>query len=145
LGLGIFVTLIFFFVKKRSWDPENIATNETLGKKPIQLYKDLDGKLSVFVNGSRFKISEDQAIKELWKVITELAESGEQSILISEIDQRIYPDQSHPSQNTRNRKKLIKIINAACGFDLISEERSKIDKRYKVLSIQIDKISVNAE
>lgn len=145
LGIGIFVTLIFFFVKKRSGNPENITTHETPGKKPIQVYKDLDGSLSVFVNGSRFKISEDQAIKELWKVIAELAESGEQSILISEIDQRIYPDQSHPSQNTRNRKKLVKIINAACGFDLISEERSKIDKRYKVLTIQIDKISVKAE
>lgn len=143
LGIGIFATLLFLFMKKRSEDVEDFTTYETPGKKPIQLYEDLNGSLSVFIKDERFKISEDQAMKELWKVIAELAETSEPSILISEIDQRIYPDQSHPSQNTRNRKKLIKIINDACGFDLISEERSKIDKRYKVLTIQINKISIS--
>jgi len=143
LSIGIFATLLFLFLKKRSDDFEDITTYETLDKKPVQLYKDLDGRLSVFIKNERFEISEDKAVKELWKVIAELVKSGESSILISKIDQRIYPDQSHPSQNSRNRKKLIKVINAACGFDLLSEERSKIDKRYKVLTIKIDKISIN--
>lgn len=143
LATGVIGFILFFLFKRR--DKGQIIErpySETRGKKPVEIVKKTDEDFSVFIDGSRFKVSEDPALKKFWKIITELAESGETTIHVSNIDQRIYPDQSHPSQNSRSRKKLIKIINSACGFDLLNEERSKIDKRYKVLTIQIDKIRV---
>ena len=136
------ISFILYFVFRRRNLTQNKPESNAPNIKPVEIIKSEGEQVTVKINGNRIKISEDPALEELWKIIADLAETDESSILVSDIDQRIYPDQSHPSQNTRNRKKLIKIINTACGFDLISEERSKIDKRYKVLTIQIDKISV---
>ena len=135
--------LFYFQTRRKSDDVAAIdsASSESTDT-PVIIETDDNGGMTVFINGNRFQTADDQALKNLWKTIVELARSGESSILISDLDQRIYSNQSHPSYNSRNRKKLFKIINNTCGFELLSEERSKIDKRYKVLTIQIDKISV---
>ena len=150
-GGVIFIFLIgfLFYIQNRRSSNDDKESN-SLGSQgstdtPVNIHVNEDGGITVFINGNRFQTAEDQPMKELWKSITELVRSGESSILISELDQLIYPNQSHPSYNSRNRKKLIKIINSSCGFELLSEERSKIDKRYKVFTIQIDKIVLNAD
>lgn len=136
--IGFF--LYFFLKTNRSVNDGHTTGVDDSSKKPVEISKSDDGGLSVFIDGKRFKMSEDKAMKELWTIIAEQVETGEPSMLVSNIDQRIYSNQSHPSYNSRNRKKLVDIINTTCGFNLISEERSKIDKRYKVLTIKFDKI-----
>lgn len=146
LAVGILGLFVYLFSRRNEPGSESISSGaSSTPDTPVELAKDGDETISVFINGNRFKISEDGAMNELWTIITERAESGEPSILVSKIDQRIYSSQSHPSYNSRNRKKLLKIINTACGFDLITEERSKIDKRYKVLTIRLDKISFRSD
>lgn len=145
IGAGLIGLFLYILLRDKSStiSSNSSGTGNSL-KKPVQLIKG-DDSISVFINDSRFETSEDKAMKELWTIIAERVESGEPTMLVSNIDQRIYSSQSHPSYNSRNRKKLLKIINTTCGFDLISEERSKIDKRYKVLTVRIDKISLNSK
>jgi hypothetical protein len=144
LVIGL-IGLLFYFKHRRR--EEGVSANasmplDSVQNRPVKIYLDDDRNITVLINGDRFQMADDKAMKILWVTLAEMTETGESSILVSNVDQRIYPDQSHPSQNSRNRKKLIKIINTACGFDLISEERSEIDKRYKVLTIQTDKICI---
>jgi len=138
--IGFFLYIIL--IKRKTQRDEDHNGEDIAQNKPVEIFKNSDGEMSVYINGNRFKTSEDQTLRELWTIIAERVETGDSSILVSNIDQRLYPSQSHASYNSRNRKKLLKIINSACGFDLISEERSKIDKRYKVLTIKTDKITI---
>jgi len=141
LTAGLFGLFIYLFLRKNG--VLGGSSPQSSSNKPVEIVKDgNDSSISVSINDKRFKISEDSAMRELWAIIAEQAEAGEPSMLVSDIDQRIYSSQSHPSYNSRNRKKLLKIINTACGFDLITEERSKIDKRYKVFTIRLDKIGL---
>lgn len=141
--LGLLGLFLYFMVRnKYGKEAENAASSGQSSQKPVAIFKNDDDTISVFIHGKRFKTAEDQALNELWVIISEMVESGESYMLVSNIDQRIYSNQSHPSYNSRNRKKLLNIINTACGFELLSEERSKIDKRYKVLTIQMDKIAL---
>lgn len=142
-AVGILGLFLFYLLKvKNSNDNGELTEESSSYKKPVSVYIGNNEDIEVRIRGNRMKISEDNALKNLWLVIAEMVQEDEASILVSNIDQRIYPNQSHPSYNSRNRRKLVKIINTACGFDLISEERSNIDKRYKVLTIQIDKIDL---
>lgn len=146
LAVGMLGLIIYLFSRKNGAYSEssNFRSGDSTNA-PVEIVKDGDDTISVFIHGKRLQISEDSAMKELWTIIAERAESGEPSMLVSNIDQRIYSGQSHPSYNSRNRKKLLNIINTTCGFDLITEERSKIDKRYKVLTVRLDKISLTSD
>lgn len=142
ITLGL-IGFFLYFMRRNKYvkEAEDAAPSGHSSQKPVTIFKNDDDTISVFIHGNRFRTAEDQALNELWVIISEMVKSGESYMLVSNIDQRIYSNQSHPSYNSRNRKKLLNIINTACGFELLSEERSKIDKRYKVLTIQMDKIT----
>lgn len=146
-GLLVFVLIgILLYYRRQSGDSEpavSAPSTPDASDPPVMIYTDEDDGITVFIHGKRFHTAEDQALRELWKIIAEMVESGDSSILVSRVDQRLYSDQSHASYNSRNRKKLINLINSTCGFKLLNEERSKVDKRYKVLTIQNSKIGIS--
>lgn len=144
--LTTFILLLYLFRTRsdRSTESQNGESETAEHPKPISIHKK-GQNLTVYIRGNRFKTSEDKALQELWVIVAEMVQAGENTMLVSNIDQRIYPNQSHPSYNSRNRKKLFRVINNACGFELISEERSKIDKRYKVIVINKNKIALTDE
>ena len=146
-GILMFVLVgIFIYYRRQSKETargKSDASATEPSDPPVTIYTAEDDTVTVFIHGKRFHTAEDQALRELWKIIAEVVESGDSSILVSKVDQRLYSDQSHASYNSRNRKKLINLINSACGFKLLNEERSKVDKRYKVLTIQSAKIGIS--
>lgn len=139
---GVFLLLLAGFVgwkflkngkDKTHSDPKNeypVIINDT-GPEP-----------SIVINGHSFNSTGDRQLQKLWEIITDMVLSGQKEILASTVDQQLYSSQTHQSYISRNRKKLIKLINEECGTQLIREEKSKVDKRFKVLSIDFDKIKI---
>lgn len=97
---------------------------------------------AITINGHAFNTTGDKQLEKLWEIITDMVLSGQNEILASTVDQQLYSSQTHQSYISRNRKKLIKLINEESGTQIIREEKSKVDKRFKVLFIDLDKIKI---
>lgn len=101
-----------------------------------------DPEPAITINGYTFNSTGDKQLEKLWEIITDMVLSDQKEILASSVDQQLYSSQTHQSYISRNRKKLIELINEECGIQLIREGKSKVDKRFKVLSIDLDKIKI---
>lgn len=117
------------------------ARKRVTGSCPVEILKKGDS-LIVTINGSRMGMAADPSLERLWSLIADLKSERKEAVLLSDLEQAIFPDQSQQPYKSRRRKKLIALINETCGFSLLTVERSKVDKRYKVLRVNMDSIEL---
>ena len=137
--------IVLFFIGFIGWKVLNNNKKEIQASEeenyPVNIHISND-KPVIMINGNTFNSAGDRQLEKLWEIIIEMVQSGQNEILASTVDQQLYSSQTHQSYISRNRKKLIKLINDECGKQLITEEKSKVDKRFKVLTVDLGKIKV---
>ena len=63
-------------------------------------------------------------------------------MLISDLDQKLFSDNTHSSYKSRTRRKVIQVINGESDYEIIEEKKSQTDKRVKVIDLNLDKIKI---
>ena len=150
LILGSFGGLLLIFI---GWFVyRNILTINTLpgsGKKSIPaphslvLCKDEDDELAVYFGCKKFSHSGDIYLSKMFEVIYEMKQEGISEMLISDLDQKLFSENTHSSYKSRTRRKVIHVINSESDYDIIEEKKSQTDKRVKVIDLNLDKIKIN--
>lgn len=115
--------------------------NADLHSPAVQISGEM-GQLNVAIEGKPFNILNDKMLQTFWQIIYEMKMEGVSEIQVSDLDEKLFSDQAHSSYRSRTRKKLIDIINEACSQPLIKEKKSKVDKRIKVLSMNLERIEI---
>lgn len=139
--LMIGIVVLILFNRRKSNGKETAVVDHPV----VELSKDDEKNLTVKIHGQYFNISSDPILEKCWQIIFEMADDKIPEILLTEFDDKLFSSQTHPSQISRNRKKLISIINEACSTPLITEEKSKTDKRFKVLSVKLNMIKITGK
>lgn len=81
----------------------------------------------------------DSAFRELLRLLHRMKRENRQEILLQEADAFLFPKQAN-AQISRNRSKLIGTFNSIIGHQLIQVVPNRTDKRFRDLSVDLDRI-----
>ncbi|WP_101073798.1 hypothetical protein [Rhodohalobacter barkolensis] len=136
---GLFVLLLGWLAYK------TITTTEA-GTSPhsknVTISKNDNSEIEIYFEGERFNYSGDIYLTRFIEVIYDMKINGISEMLISDLDQKLFSENTHASYMSRTRKKLIQVINQESNINLIEERKSQTDKRVKVIYLNLDKIKI---
>jgi hypothetical protein len=110
----------------------------------MEFSKDNEEELTVYIDGKKFSHSGDVYLSRMFDVIYQMKRDGISEMLISDLDLKLFSDNTHSSYKSRTRRKVIQVINSECEYDIIEEKKSQTDKRVKVIDLNLDKIKINS-
>lgn len=132
---------VFFFYRREG------NANGILGsrnRRVVTLQRE-DESVYASINGKEINPEKDDLINLFTAVLLQMKEDGQAEILTSDLNSHLfnhYPA-NHNTYFSRNRQKLIRYFNEELGIKFIEERRSKVDKRFKVLSVNLDFIEID--
>lgn len=101
--------------------------------------------MTVRIGGKVHDLGADQAYHSLWTLIHTAVIEGRSELPITTVDDVLFKNLKQLPQKTRLRYKYIHIINKESGKTLLEIKRSKVDQRFKVLSISLNDFRVEEE
>ncbi|MFO7799483.1 MAG: hypothetical protein R6V22_06905 [Rhodohalobacter sp.] len=108
----------------------------------MEISKDGNEELAVYFDGKKFSHSGDVYLSRVFDVIYQMKQEGTSEMLISDLDQKLFSDNTHSSYKSRTRRKVIQVINSESDYEIIEEKKSQTDKRVKVIDVNLDKIKI---
>lgn len=97
---------------------------------------------SVRIKGKIHDLGADVAYQNLWRLIRSSVEVGRPEIPVIEVDEHLFLKLKQASQQTRLRNRYINVINKEAGTTLLQIKRSQVDRRFKVLGIDLSQFSI---
>lgn len=108
----------------------------------MEIFKDGEEELTVYIDGKKFSHSGDVYLSKMFDVIYQMKQEGTSEMLISDLDQKLFSDNTHSSYKSRTRRKVIQVINSESDYEIIEEKKSQTDKRVKVIDVNLDIINI---
>ena len=139
LALAFVIGLFLFY--RRTSNAQN--TKELESKTVLSLHRD-GISVKALVNGKDINPEKDDLVDLFTEVLVQMKENGQAEMLTSDLNSQLfnhYPA-NHSTYFSRNRQKLIRYFNEELGKTFIEERRSRVDKRFKVLSVDLDTIEI---
>jgi len=111
----------------------------------MEISKENDDEVAVYLDGKKFSHSGDIYLSKMFEVIYQMKQDGISEMLISDLDQKLFSENTHSSYKSRTRRKVIQVINSECDYEIIDEKKSQTDKRVKVIDVNLDKIKITPQ
>jgi len=145
---GIFLIIIGWFFYRNILSAGDRDKSEQRIKSPtyiMEISKDDEEDFAVYFDGKNFSHSGDVYLSRMFEVIYRMKREGISQMLISDLDQKLFSENTHSSYKSRTRRKVIHIINSESDYEIIEEKKSQTDKRIKVIDVNLDKIIINPQ
>uniref|UniRef100_UPI003565DAC2 hypothetical protein n=1 Tax=Rhodohalobacter sp. TaxID=1974210 RepID=UPI003565DAC2 len=142
---GLFLIILgwFFYRNILSSGDRDRSKHRTKSSPYImEISKDGEEELAVYFDGKKFSHSGDVYLSRVFDVIYQMKQEGTSEMLISDLDQKLFSDNTHSSYKSRTRRKVIQVINSESDYEIIEEKKSQTDKRVKVIDVNLDKIKI---
>lgn len=133
----LFLALIYVGVDR--WR-KSTGEEDTTTPKKIEL-AEKHGELTVAVGGKNLDLS-DPIFKEFFSVVYEMKKREKSEILMSEFDNKIFTDQHSQPFRSKVKKKMFKLVNSKLEDPFITIDVYPLDKRYKMIVIDLEAIYV---
>jgi len=143
---GLFLIIIGWFVyrnilstnNKSGYEKKTVGTSHTM-----ELHKEEnDEGIAVYFDGKKFSHSGEIYLSKMFEVLYEMKKEGISEMLISDLDQKLFSDNTHSSYKSRTRRKVIQVINGESDYEIIDQKKSQTDKRVEVIDLNLDKIKI---
>jgi hypothetical protein len=129
LGVLVIVGLFFGFKKIRGLSKPSVQND--------QLRFESNGEtISVFKNGTMVLMN-DEYIEKIWKIIYRQKQQNEPEIMMIDFDEELFTVSNSTSYRSKMKVKLFNEINLGLNSYIIQAKRSSLDKRYKVIEINL--------
>ena len=129
LGVLVIVGLFFGFKKIRGLSKPSVQND--------QLRFESNGEtISVFKNGTMVLMN-DEYIEKIWKIIYRQKQQNEPQIMMIDFDEELFTVSNSTSYRSKMKAKLFNEINLGLNSYIIQAKRSSLDKRYKVIEINL--------
>ncbi|MDZ7755089.1 hypothetical protein [Rhodohalobacter sp.] len=145
---GLFLIIIGWFVYRNILSNGDRGESEKRSKSSpyiMEISKDDEEELTVYFEDKNFSHSGDVYLSRMFEVIYQMKREGISEILISDLDQKLFSENTHSSYKSRTRRKVIQVINSESDYEIIEEKKSQTDKRIKVIDVNLDKIKINPQ
>jgi hypothetical protein len=140
---GGFTLLALVYIGLSRWKAGNLEEDISDTKK-ITL-KEIDGSLLVSVGEDNIDLS-DSSLNAFFHAVHDMKKKGQPEILMSEFDNRIFTDQHSQPFRSKIKKKIFKLVNS--HFDrqkpFITTEPYPLDKRYKMIVLDLDRVTIHS-
>ena len=79
----------------------------------------------------------DEYIEKIWKIIYRQKQQNEPEIMMIDFDEELFTVSNSTSYRSKMKAKLFDEINLGLNSYIIRAKRSSLDKRYKVIEINL--------
>lgn len=79
----------------------------------------------------------DEYIEKIWKIIYRQKQQNEPEIMMIDFDEELFTVSNSTSYRSKMKAKLFDEINLGLNRYIIRAKRSSLDKRYKVIEINL--------
>ena len=129
LGVLVIVGLFFGFKKIKGLSKPSVQND--------QVRFESDGEtISVIKNGTMVLMN-DEYIEKIWKIIYRQKQQNEPEIMMIDFDEELFTVSNSTSYRSKMKAKLFDEINLGLNSYIIRAKRSSLDKRYKVIEINL--------
>ena len=145
---GLFLIVIGWLVYRNilsSSDRDGPKQRSESTSHIMEISKENDDEVAVYLDGKKFSHSGDIYLSKMFEVIYQMKQDGISEMLISDLDQKLFSENTHSSYKSRTRRKVIQVINSECDYEIIDEKKSQTDKRVKVIDVNLDKIKITPQ
>lgn len=142
---GLFLIILGWFFYRNilsSGDRDGSKQRSKSSPYILEISKHSEQELAVYFDGKKFSHSGDVYLSRMFDVIYQMKRDGVSEMLISDLDQKLFSDNTHSSYKSRTRRKVIQVINSESDYEIIEEKKSQTDKRVKVVYLNLDKINI---
>jgi len=105
------------------------------------LIKEENKQLIVSKNG-RHVLLTDEYIQQIWQIVVEQKKKEDREMMMVDFDDTLFTVSNSTSYRSKMKTKLFDEINADLKTYVIRAKRSNLDKRYKVIEINLDIIEL---
>lgn len=148
IAMGIFLVSLTLFVSVFLFFRNHLGVLSLNGKRNKQFLtlQQKEESVEAYVNGKDLNSEKDELIDRFVSILYSMKERDQSELLITELDSRLFNINKsiHHTSYSRNRKRLIQFLNDALGETFIVQRKSKVDKRFKVVSVQLDCIKIES-
>ncbi|MBL6826274.1 MAG: hypothetical protein ISQ71_03745 [Balneolaceae bacterium] len=102
-----------------------------------QIYLELsEGQLVIQKNGD-FVLMNDEYIEKIWSIIYRQKQKNEDELMMVDFDEELFTVSNSTSYRSKMKAKLFEEVNLGLQGFVIRAKRSSLDKRYKVIEINL--------
>lgn len=128
-SIVVVILLIFGFKKVRGFRQKNSSSD--------QIYLELlEDQLVVQKNGDSVLMN-DEYIEKIWSIIYRQKQKNEAELMMVDFDEELFTVSNSTSYRSKMKAKLFEEINLGLQAFVIRAKRSSLDKRYKVIEINL--------
>lgn len=117
------------------------ATRSKDGRMVIRNSGTQEGDVRCWINAEELPL-QDVHLRKLIQLLAEMKERGEPRRMLSDVDQVLFPAMSSSSYTTKVKNRLFEMINHQAGKAILKVEKSRTDKRYKVLTLELEDVEI---
>jgi len=132
---GLIVFIGFIWLQKL-----RLKTSINSVADEIQIIQE-DNQIIVFKN-SRQILLMDEYIQQIWQIILDQKMNDEREMMMVDFDDKLFTVSNSTSYRSKMKAKLFHEINSDINGFVIRAKRSNLDKRYKVVEINLDIIKL---
>jgi hypothetical protein len=100
-----------------------------------------EGQITVTKN-NRYVLLTDEYVQHIWQIILEQKKKGDREMMMVDFDDNLFTVSNSTSYRSKMKTKLFDEINSGLKGYVIRAKRSNLDKRYKVIEINLDIITI---
>ena len=132
---GLIVFIGFIWLQKL-----RLKTSINSVADEIQIIQE-DNQIIVFKN-SRQILLMDEYIQQIWQIILDQKMNDEREMMMVDFDDKLFTVSNSTSYRSKMKVKLFQEINSDINGFVIRAKRSNLDKRYKVVELNLDIIKL---
>ena len=84
----------------------------------------------------------DEYIQQIWQIILDQKMNDEREMMMVDFDDKLFTVSNSTSYRSKMKVKLFQEINSDINGFVIRAKRSNLDKRYKVVELNLDIIKL---
>lgn len=136
LTLGGLASFLIFFITRK---PQNVSESVP----PRIVLKRNESGLQIKVDGVMMS-QPDAKLSLIWDFIYRMVEEQQTSLNLADLNKALFNQEHVDAHVSRVRSKLINLLQDQLGQEFIWIERNKLDKRYKVIRINLELVEIQS-
>lgn len=134
--LGIVCSLMLWVLFQK------LRFNTSFKSEPDHILVSEENEQLVVSKNGRHVLLTDEYIQQIWQIIVEQKKKEDREMMMVDFDDTLFTVSNSTSYRSKMKTKLFDEINAELKTYVIRAKRSNLDKRYKVIEINLDIIEL---
>lgn len=121
---------------------QKLRFNTTFKSEPDHIQITVENEQLIVSKNGRHVLLTDEYIQQIWQIIVEQKKKEDREMMMVDFDDTLFTVSNSTSYRSKMKAKLFDEINSGLKGYVIRAKRSNLDKRYKVIEINLDIIEL---